>query len=125
MFMCVQCESDFVVHRPCEGDLSRQPYAKRECALLYSDVFAPCHNVVSSSPLGFNNTFGLQIKRPRLTHSHTQAGRRHHIDTHIVCDEPSDRKFEMVLPFNIWPLGGCKGLKSETIPPLTHSGGSQ
>ncbi|XP_036375556.1 otogelin-like protein [Megalops cyprinoides] len=41
-----QCESDFVVKRPCEGDLNRQPYAKRECALLYSDVFAPCHNVV-------------------------------------------------------------------------------
>ncbi|KAJ8245393.1 hypothetical protein GJAV_G00270270 [Gymnothorax javanicus] len=41
-----QCESDFVVKRPCEGDLARQPYAKRECALLYSDVFASCHNVV-------------------------------------------------------------------------------
>ncbi|KAL4660219.1 otogelin-like protein [Arapaima gigas] len=41
-----QCESDFVVQRPCEGDLNRQPYAKRECALLYSDIFAPCHNVV-------------------------------------------------------------------------------
>ncbi|XP_026107197.1 LOW QUALITY PROTEIN: otogelin-like protein, partial [Carassius auratus] len=41
-----QCESDFVVRRLCEGDLSRQPYAKRECGLLYSDVFAPCHNVV-------------------------------------------------------------------------------
>uniref|UniRef100_A0A4W4G8U5 Otogelin-like n=1 Tax=Electrophorus electricus TaxID=8005 RepID=A0A4W4G8U5_ELEEL len=41
-----QCESEFVVRRPCEGDLSRQPYAKRECGLLYSDVFAPCHNVV-------------------------------------------------------------------------------
>uniref|UniRef100_A0A667Z3U8 Otogelin like n=1 Tax=Myripristis murdjan TaxID=586833 RepID=A0A667Z3U8_9TELE len=41
-----QCESDYVVKRPCEGDLGRQPYAKRECALLYSDVFAPCHNVV-------------------------------------------------------------------------------
>ncbi|KPP61896.1 hypothetical protein Z043_119959, partial [Scleropages formosus] len=41
-----QCESDFVVQRPCEGDLNRQPYAKRECALLYSDVFSPCHNVV-------------------------------------------------------------------------------
>ncbi|XP_066579842.1 otogelin-like protein [Amia ocellicauda] len=41
-----QCESAFVVKRPCEGDLSRQPYAKRECAILYSDVFAPCHNVV-------------------------------------------------------------------------------
>ncbi len=81
MFMCVQCESDFVVRRLCEGDLSRQPYAKRECSLLYSDVFAPCHNVVSSSPLGFKNTFGLQIKRSRLTHSHTQAGRRHQKDT--------------------------------------------
>ncbi|KAI2653362.1 Otogelin-like protein [Labeo rohita] len=42
----MECESDFVVRRPCEGDLSRQPYAKRECGLLYSDVFAPCHNVV-------------------------------------------------------------------------------
>ncbi|XP_076741886.1 otogelin-like protein isoform X2 [Maylandia zebra] len=41
-----QCESDYVLERPCEGDLGRQPYAKRECALLYSDVFAPCHNVV-------------------------------------------------------------------------------
>uniref|UniRef100_A0A3B4BJY3 Uncharacterized protein n=1 Tax=Periophthalmus magnuspinnatus TaxID=409849 RepID=A0A3B4BJY3_9GOBI len=41
-----QCESDYVLARPCEGDLGRQPYAKRECALLYSDVFAPCHNVV-------------------------------------------------------------------------------
>ncbi|TSL75303.1 Otogelin-like protein [Bagarius yarrelli] len=40
-----QCESDFIVHRPCEADLSRQPYAKRECGLLYSDVFASCHNV--------------------------------------------------------------------------------
>ncbi|KAF3854765.1 hypothetical protein F7725_022820 [Dissostichus mawsoni] len=42
-----QCESDHVVERPCEGDLGRQPYAKRECALLYSDVFAPCHNVLT------------------------------------------------------------------------------
>nr|XP_015208412.1 PREDICTED: otogelin-like protein [Lepisosteus oculatus] len=41
-----QCASEFVVKRPCEGDLSRQPYAKRECAVLYSDVFAACHNVV-------------------------------------------------------------------------------
>ncbi|XP_015239498.1 PREDICTED: otogelin-like protein isoform X2 [Cyprinodon variegatus] len=41
-----QCESDYIVERPCERDLGRQPYAKRECALLYSDVFAPCHNVV-------------------------------------------------------------------------------
>ncbi|XP_041966488.1 otogelin-like protein isoform X2 [Alosa sapidissima] len=41
-----QCESDVLVKRPCEGDLSRQPYAKRECGLLYSDVFAACHNVV-------------------------------------------------------------------------------
>ncbi|KAK6320140.1 hypothetical protein J4Q44_G00092470 [Coregonus suidteri] len=43
-----QCESDYVVKRACEGDLGRQPYAKRECALLYSDVFTPCHNVVST-----------------------------------------------------------------------------
>uniref|UniRef100_A0A8C4SCC6 Otogelin like n=1 Tax=Erpetoichthys calabaricus TaxID=27687 RepID=A0A8C4SCC6_ERPCA len=36
----------FLLKRPCEGDLIRQPYAKRECAILYSDVFTPCHNVV-------------------------------------------------------------------------------
>ncbi|MGH0140233.1 UNVERIFIED_CONTAM: hypothetical protein FKN15_070894 [Acipenser sinensis] len=41
-----QCESDYVVKRLCEGDLIRQPYAKRECAILYSDAFASCHNVV-------------------------------------------------------------------------------
>ncbi|XP_077453342.1 otogelin-like protein isoform X3 [Stigmatopora argus] len=41
-----QCQSDYVVERPCEADLGRQPYAKQECALLYSDVFASCHNVV-------------------------------------------------------------------------------
>ncbi|KAK3549020.1 hypothetical protein QTP70_025092 [Hemibagrus guttatus] len=41
-----KCESDFIVRRPCEADLSRQPYAKRECGLLYSDIFASCHNVV-------------------------------------------------------------------------------
>ncbi|MEQ2304843.1 hypothetical protein AMECASPLE_031551 [Ameca splendens] len=46
-----QCESDYIVERPCERDLGRQPYAKRECALLYSDVFAPCHNVVSATKL--------------------------------------------------------------------------
>uniref|UniRef100_A0A8C8M7N0 Otogelin-like n=1 Tax=Oncorhynchus tshawytscha TaxID=74940 RepID=A0A8C8M7N0_ONCTS len=44
-----QCESDYVVKRACEGDLGRQPYAKRECALLYSDIFIPCHNVVDVS----------------------------------------------------------------------------
>ncbi|XP_077424251.1 otogelin-like protein isoform X1 [Vanacampus margaritifer] len=41
-----QCQSDYVVERPCEADLGRQPYAKRECALLYSEVFASCHSVV-------------------------------------------------------------------------------
>uniref|UniRef100_A0A8C7IG58 Otogelin-like n=1 Tax=Oncorhynchus kisutch TaxID=8019 RepID=A0A8C7IG58_ONCKI len=44
-----KCESDYVVKRACEGDLGRQPYAKRECALLYSDIFIPCHNVVDVS----------------------------------------------------------------------------
>ena len=41
--------------------MGRQPYAKRECALLYSDVFAPCHNVVS--------IFFSCLK----THSHTHT----------------------------------------------------
>lgn len=57
--VCVlKCQSDYVVEPPCEGDLGRQPYAKRECALLYSDVFAPCHNLVSVI---------------ELTHIHTQT----------------------------------------------------
>ncbi|XP_069758400.1 otogelin-like protein [Narcine bancroftii] len=41
-----QCVSQGDITRPCEADLNRQPYAKRECAILYSEVFAPCHNVV-------------------------------------------------------------------------------
>ncbi|GCC22474.1 hypothetical protein chiPu_0000862 [Chiloscyllium punctatum] len=41
-----QCVSRNGITRPCEADLIRQPFAKRECAILYSDVFAPCHNVV-------------------------------------------------------------------------------
>ncbi|KAG2460312.1 OTOGL protein, partial [Polypterus senegalus] len=50
-----QCESDYVVKRPCEGDLIRQPYAKRECAILYSDVFTPCHNVVRLPVVSFES----------------------------------------------------------------------
>ncbi|XP_067906151.1 otogelin-like protein [Heterodontus francisci] len=41
-----QCVSRNGISRPCEADLIRQPFAKRECAILYSEVFAPCHNVV-------------------------------------------------------------------------------
>eukprot|EP00062_Callorhinchus_milii_P019147 gi/632973492/ref/XP_007903181.1/ PREDICTED: otogelin-like protein [Callorhinchus milii] len=41
-----QCVSRDDITRPCEADLIRQPFAKRECAILFSEVFAPCHNVV-------------------------------------------------------------------------------
>ncbi|XP_032894112.1 otogelin-like protein isoform X1 [Amblyraja radiata] len=41
-----QCVSRNGITRPCEADLIRQPFAKRECAILYSEVFAPCHNAV-------------------------------------------------------------------------------
>ncbi|KAG8439516.1 hypothetical protein GDO86_005641, partial [Hymenochirus boettgeri] len=32
--------------RPCEVHQSKFPYAKKECSILYSDVFAPCRNVI-------------------------------------------------------------------------------
>lgn len=82
MFVCVctcctKCESDFIVRRPCEGDLSRQPYAKRECGLLYSDVFAACHNVVSVS-IGSFVTYSVfnrkkVIAYPRRTHTQSNT----------------------------------------------------
>uniref|UniRef100_A0A803XUQ3 Otogelin like n=1 Tax=Meleagris gallopavo TaxID=9103 RepID=A0A803XUQ3_MELGA len=32
--------------RPCEVHQNKFPYAKKECSILYSDVFAPCRNVI-------------------------------------------------------------------------------
>ncbi|XP_075360379.1 otogelin-like protein [Mycteria americana] len=41
-----QCKSPNETLRPCEGHQSKFPYAKKECSILYSDVFAPCRNVI-------------------------------------------------------------------------------
>ncbi|TNN34731.1 Otogelin-like protein [Liparis tanakae] len=65
-----QCESEYVVERPCEGDLGRQPYAKRECALLYTDVFAPCHNV----PMIVNTIIKVRMSEVSAVYNDTMLG---------------------------------------------------
>uniref|UniRef100_A0A8C8VMY6 Otogelin like n=1 Tax=Pelusios castaneus TaxID=367368 RepID=A0A8C8VMY6_9SAUR len=41
-----QCKSPNETIKPCEVHQSKFPYAKKECSILYSDVFAPCRNVI-------------------------------------------------------------------------------
>ncbi|XP_069813259.1 otogelin-like protein [Dendropsophus ebraccatus] len=41
-----QCKSSNETMKPCEVHQSKFPYAKKECSILYSDVFAPCRNVI-------------------------------------------------------------------------------
>ncbi|KFO77774.1 Otogelin-like, partial [Cuculus canorus] len=41
-----QCKSPNETLRPCEVHQKTFPYAKKECSILYSDVFAPCRNVI-------------------------------------------------------------------------------
>ncbi|XP_073507696.1 otogelin-like protein [Phyllobates terribilis] len=41
-----QCKGSNETMRPCEVHQSKFPYAKKECSILYSDVFAPCRNVI-------------------------------------------------------------------------------
>ncbi|KAJ1161964.1 hypothetical protein NDU88_002444 [Pleurodeles waltl] len=41
-----QCRSPNETVRPCEVHQSKFPYAKKECSILYSDVFALCRNVI-------------------------------------------------------------------------------
>ncbi|KFW82285.1 Otogelin-like, partial [Manacus vitellinus] len=41
-----QCKSPNETLRPCDVHQSKFPYAKKECSVLYSDVFAPCRNVI-------------------------------------------------------------------------------
>lgn len=42
-----QCEPPSELFKPCEAHQNKFPYAKKECSILYSDVFAPCRNVVN------------------------------------------------------------------------------
>ncbi|XP_071406186.1 otogelin-like protein [Pithys albifrons albifrons] len=41
-----QCKSPNETLRPCDVHQSKFPYAKKECSVLYSDVFAPCRNMI-------------------------------------------------------------------------------
>ncbi|XP_069620534.1 otogelin-like protein [Ranitomeya imitator] len=41
-----QCKSSNETMRPCEVHQSKFPYAKKECSILYSDVFSPCRSVI-------------------------------------------------------------------------------
>ncbi|XP_039918670.1 otogelin-like protein [Hirundo rustica] len=41
-----QCKSPNETLRPCEVHQNKFPYAKKECSILYSDLFAPCRNVI-------------------------------------------------------------------------------
>ncbi|XP_069485429.1 otogelin-like protein [Ambystoma mexicanum] len=41
-----QCRSPNETVRPCEAHQGKFPYAKKECSILYSDIFAPCRNVI-------------------------------------------------------------------------------
>nr|XP_060635515.1 otogelin-like protein [Anolis sagrei ordinatus] len=41
-----RCASPNETIKPCEVHQSKFPYAKKECSVLYSDVFAPCRNVI-------------------------------------------------------------------------------
>ncbi|XP_063303217.1 otogelin-like protein [Pelobates fuscus] len=41
-----QCKSFNDTIRPCEVHQNKFPYAKKECSILYSDIFAPCRNVI-------------------------------------------------------------------------------
>ncbi|KAM4676018.1 otogelin-like protein [Discoglossus pictus] len=41
-----QCKGSNETVRPCEVHQNKFPYAKKECSILYSDVFAACRNVI-------------------------------------------------------------------------------
>uniref|UniRef100_A0A670YLF4 Otogelin like n=1 Tax=Pseudonaja textilis TaxID=8673 RepID=A0A670YLF4_PSETE len=41
-----QCASPNETNKQCEVHQSKFPYAKKECSVLYSDVFASCRNVI-------------------------------------------------------------------------------
>ncbi|KAL1775248.1 otogelin [Sigmodon hispidus] len=49
-----QCEDPVEALKPCEAHQNKFPYAKRECSILYSDVFAPCRNVIDVTSFAKN-----------------------------------------------------------------------
>lgn len=53
-----QCENPDETIKPCEAHQNKFPYAKKECSILYSDVFASCRNVVNEY---FNELSSLKM----------------------------------------------------------------
>ncbi|CAH7332136.1 Otogl [Phodopus roborovskii] len=49
-----QCEDPVEALKPCEAHQSKFPYAKKECSILYTDVFAPCRNVIDVTSFAKN-----------------------------------------------------------------------
>ncbi|MEJ1277194.1 otogelin-like [Cricetulus griseus] len=49
-----QCEDPIEALKPCEAHQNKFPYAKKECSILYSDVFAPCRNVIDVTSFAKN-----------------------------------------------------------------------
>ncbi|TKC43524.1 hypothetical protein EI555_011021, partial [Monodon monoceros] len=49
-----QCEPPSELFKPCEAHQNKFPYAKKECSILYSDVFAPCRNVIDVTSFAKN-----------------------------------------------------------------------
>ncbi|KAB1269975.1 Otogelin-like protein [Camelus dromedarius] len=49
-----QCETPSESFKPCEAHQNKFPYAKKECSILYSDVFAPCRNVIDVTSFAKN-----------------------------------------------------------------------
>ncbi|KAM6153043.1 otogelin-like protein isoform 1-T1 [Erethizon dorsatum] len=49
-----QCEEPSEIMKPCEAHQNKFPYAKKECSILYSDVFAPCRNVIDVTSFAKN-----------------------------------------------------------------------
>nr|XP_023423412.1 otogelin-like protein [Cavia porcellus] len=49
-----QCEDPSEIMKPCEAHQNKFPYAKKECSILYSDIFAPCRNVIDVTSFAKN-----------------------------------------------------------------------
>ncbi|KAH0616709.1 hypothetical protein JD844_028040 [Phrynosoma platyrhinos] len=53
-----QCANPNETIKPCEVHQGKFPYAKKECSVLYSDVFAPCRNMVTYDCDYYNQGLG-------------------------------------------------------------------
>uniref|UniRef100_A0A670JY36 Otogelin like n=1 Tax=Podarcis muralis TaxID=64176 RepID=A0A670JY36_PODMU len=69
-----QCASPNETIKPCEVHQSKFPYAKKECSVLYSDIFAPCRNVVSIYFLSYLESTSLLWISTSFHHTWSQEG---------------------------------------------------